>query len=690
MLPVAVDVPPMEKDWLLGARYEARIERTADEVVLTNGLVERRIQLRPFVGTTSLLRLDTGEQFVRTVEPEGRLTLSGRDVWLGGVTSVPNKAYLLPEWIPLLQPHPQSLPLVGVTESDIPAPVPYRPAQGQTWPPAGKAVVLTFQDGSVRASVRIEVYSGLPVFGKQVTVTNQGPSLFRMERFTSERLSLVEGESTVELPSRFRLPNVSVFTNMSFGGSDGPSRCARWETDPTYETQVNYAKTTPCVLDVQPPTGPGLDLSPGDDVDSVRSYLLLHDTDDRERRSLAQRKFYRALAPWTQQNPIIFHLRSIRDEDVRRGIDQAAECGFELVILSFGSGLNMEDTSPANLAKFKALNDYAQSKGVRLGGYSLLASRRIDDANDVINPATGKTGGAIFGNSPCLGSSWGIAYFEKIKTFLAETGMSCLEHDGNYPGDVCASTSHPGHRDLADSQWKQHRMIADFYAWCRERDIYLNVPDFYYLNGSNKNGMGYRETNWSLPREQQHLHARQNLFDGTFDKTPSMGWMFVPLVEYHGGGPAATIEPLKEHLADYELHFANTFGYGAQACWRGVQLYDAPETKAMVQRMVGWFKRYRAILESDVIHLRRPDGRRLDFVLHANPALKEKAMLVVYNPTDRPLIETLRVPLTYAGSPASVRVREKEGNSRTVKPVRGVFEQRVTVPSRGWTYFVVE
>ena len=31
-----------------------------------------------------------------------------------------------------------------------------------------------------------------------------------------------------------------------------------------------------------------------------------------------------------------------------------------------------------------------------------------------------------------------------------------------------------------------------------------------------------------------------------------MGWMMVPLTEYHGGGAAATIEPLHEHLAHYE------------------------------------------------------------------------------------------------------------------------------------------
>ena len=68
---------------------------------------------------------------------------------------------------------------------------------------------------------------------------------------------------------------------------------------------------------------------------------------------------------------------------------------------------------------------------------------------------------------------------------------------------MCASTAHPGHRDLSDSQWTQWRAVTDFYRWCRGRGIYLNVPDWYFLAGSTKVAMGYREVNWSLPREQQ-------------------------------------------------------------------------------------------------------------------------------------------------------------------------------------------
>ena len=106
----------------------------------------------------------------------------------------------------------------------------------------------------------------------------------------------------------------------------------------------------------------------------------------------------------------------------------------------------------------KALNDYASSRGVALGGYSLLASRSIDKENDVVMPA-GKT--PQFGASPCIESRWGQEYMQKLRTYFKETGQDILEHDGSYPGDECASTTHPGHKGLNDSQWKQYQTIKD-------------------------------------------------------------------------------------------------------------------------------------------------------------------------------------------------------------------------------------
>lgn len=136
--------------------------------------------------------------------------------------------------------------------------------------------------------------------------------------------------------------------------------------------------------------------------------------------------------------------------------------------------------------------------------------------------------------------------------------MNVFENDGSYSGDPCASTSHSGHKGYLDSQWKQWKKINRFYRWCRAKGVYLNVPDWYFLSGSNKTPMGYVETNWSLPRAYQEIIERQNIYDGTWQKTPSMGFMFVPLTQYHGGGEAATIEPLNEHLDHYETASTGT------------------------------------------------------------------------------------------------------------------------------------
>ncbi|MEI0738134.1 hypothetical protein VQ056_18200 [Paenibacillus sp. JTLBN-2024] len=43
---------------------------------------------------------------------------------------------------------------------------------------------------------------------------------------------------------------------------------------------------------------------------------------------------------------------------------------------------------------------------------------------------------------------------------------------------------------------------------------------------------------------RQLMLARQNIFLTEHGKTPSMGWMFVPLMPYHGGGAEAILEPL--------------------------------------------------------------------------------------------------------------------------------------------------
>ena len=206
--------------------------------------------------------------------------------------------------------------------------------------------------------------------------------------------------------------------------------------------------------------------------------------------------------------------------------------------------------------------------------------------------------------------------------------------------------------------------------------------------------MGYRETNWSLPRAQQEIIERQNIYDGTWEKAPSMGWMFVPLVEYQGGGEAATIEPLKEHLPHYGQRLANLFGAGVQACYRGPQLYDSPQTKELVIKWVAFYKKHRSVLEGDIIHLRRPDGRDYDAILHVDPMGTEKGLVIVYNPLNEAITRTITIPVYYTGIKGKVNVQEQEDKSKVaIVPIvsDGLGDKislTINIPGKGYNYFI--
>jgi hypothetical protein len=508
---------------------------------------------------------------------------------------------------------------------------------------------------------------------------------------------LVEEESAVVgTPDQMKKQHgIYVETNYAFNNAmryDISDQTTHWKTDSTYTSQVNYNFQTPCLLEVYPEKLTGIELAPGAVFKSVRTHELLMDSYDRERRGLAIRRMYQVVAPWTTENPIFMHLVSKNDNEVRQAIDQCVATGYEALILSFGSHCNMEDTTAANILKWKELAAYAHSKKIMIGGYSLFSSRRISDEDDVIDPVTGKPdAGAFFGHAPCLGSKWGLAYIEKLKYFFSQTAFDLFENDGPYPGDVCASVTHPGHKGLDDSQWRQMEMQKGLYRWLNERGVYINAPDWYFLDGTNKIAIGYREVNFSLSREQQKMLNRQNIYDGLWEKSPSMSWGFVPLTKYQGGGPEAVLEPLSEHLKDYEQLMMQYYGAGVQACYRGPRLYDTEETKATVIKVINWYKKYRDILNSDVIHLRRPDGRDWDGILHVNPNLTIKGLVMLYNPLKGKIERTIKLPLYYSGLTSAAIVSEKGRTPVNYKINRDyTIDLSFTIQPEGYTWFIIE
>jgi hypothetical protein len=709
--------PITKKDWLVD-KVEARSDLYRwgkDRIMLTNGLISRAFSIEPDGSCVGFDLITTQESFLRAIKPEARITIDGKIIHVGGLLGQPVMNYFKYEWLSKMQEDPLAMHLMDYRVENINKRFDWKKRTGWMphdlpWPPPGKELIMdyAFQDDqkdllsdtygkdfieklfNILVEVHYEMYDGLPLLSKWITIKNMNPEPVRLDHFTSELLAFVEPESSVGDLENWETPNMTIETDYAFGGGmtqeSGLDKSYFWRIDTTYQTVINYNRVQPTLLAVEPALGPAVWIEPGQNLESYRVFELLHDSYDRERKGLEVRKMYRTIAPWVTENPILMHVRQADDQSVKTAIDQCVEVGFEMVILTFGSGFNLEDSTSKNLDRMKALAAYAHERGIALGGYSLLASRTIDVKNDVVMPEGQQP---RFGHSPCLQSEWGIQYFNNLYRFYQFTGLNVLEHDGSYPGDICISRDHPGHQDLQDSQWRQFEEIRDFYQWCRSKGVYLNVPDWYFLNGSNKIAMGYRETNWSLPREFQEIIERQNVYDGTWEKTPSMGWMFVPLVQYQGGGEAATIEPLKEHLGHYERRLANLFGAGVQACYRGPRLYDAPETREIVKKWVNFYKKHRTILDADILHIRRPDGRDFDGILHADPQGEEKGLLMLYNPLEVEIIKSINLNLYYTGSKGSVLMSKEDGEweKRDLNPLQQM-ELKIRIPPGKWTWYV--
>lgn len=691
-------------DWLIDNRgFVAKTEESTDgkRISIGNGLLRRTFRVKDGIACVGFENMTTAEQLLRAVKPEARITLNGTDYTIGGLIGQREQAYLLDAWIDSLKAAPSAFVFQRYTEKSILPLIHWKP---RFWrlndqQATGRELVFTYTGTAAVAGALVEihyaVFDGIPLLSKWVCVKNRGEEGLRVDQIVHEILAAPEEESAVvgkttqmKVPHSLYIENDFAFNNsMKASLSD---QATHWKADSTYTSQVNYDYQTPCLLEIYPEKGMHITLGKGEEMTSVRSYELLLDSYDRERNGLAQRRIYSTIAPWTTENPVFMHLVSTDEKVVKTAIDQCAETGYEAVILSFGSGLNMEDTSAANIRTYKAYADYAHGKGIALGGYSLFSSRRIDDETDVIDPKTNKPGGAFFGHAPCLGSRWGLAYIAKLKKFIGETGFDLFENDGPYPGDVCASTTHPGHKGLEDSQWRQMALQKDLYHWMSEHGVYVNAPDWYFLDGTNKIALGYREVNFSLPRAQQVILNRQNIFDGTWEKTPSMSWGFVPLTEYQGGGAAATLEPLDGHLATYEQLMMQYYGAGVQACYRGPRLYDTERTKSKVKEVIGWYKTHRTVLNANFIHLRRADGRDWDGIMHVDPRGKEKALVMLYNPLKTAIRRKVNLPLYYTGLREKALVRIKNEGEKGYAPDRDyTISVDVDIPAEGYTWMLI-
>jgi hypothetical protein len=156
-----------------------------------------------------------------------------------------------------------------------------------------------------RISVHYELYDGIPLFCKWLTVTQSAEKPVRLNQFVGHELKLAEVESSVNQAPVSEKFNLWIEADMAFGDMvpEYANPCVQYVSDPEYPTQVHYGLQTPCLMRSRPPIGPDQEVSRAKPFESFRTFELLLDSSERERRSLARRKMYRTIAPWTQENP---------------------------------------------------------------------------------------------------------------------------------------------------------------------------------------------------------------------------------------------------------------------------------------------------------------------------------------------------------------------------------------------------
>ncbi len=692
-----------EPDWLINpiqTPCKLLVEKSKDGITsnfqLNNGLVSRTFYLSDNLACVGFKNLSNDAEYIRAIKPEARIRIDSIWYEVGGLKGQQESSYLLKSWYPQLESGEQALVLEKVETTEPVERYPWKPiyhALETAWPAKGLHVTMTYKPTKemialkdFEVKINYEIYQGIPVITKWFEVTNNSDKKVVVNSFESEVLAINQDQiKRLQVESDFAFAAVNKdIMGSSFVHYKGklsaddpynrykmPSSTTLWTIDPDYNTWATQNQAEDKLLEFQHrnlllsrlPVGPNVFLTKEIPFKSFVTFELMHDSDDKERRSLGYRRMYKKLAPQVTESLLSVYMPSNDPAKIKGMLNQMAELRMERME-TMGEGRVSHDNLSENYVAFwKDLAGYAKERGIILGGYELqTASRGRGDEVNCIDPTTGKPGSS-FGQSVCIASKWKDSYFGNMWKFYDRTGLMCYNIDGPYHGDICASTSHKYHRGLEDSQWEQWKTQVEVIHECLRRGMRVQVPDWYFLNGSAATGMGYREAAANLTPQQQLLLGRQYIYDGTWYKLPTMGWMHLQLVGPYANDPHIGLLPLKKNTDRYKQALMQYLASGCQLGILGYELYDSPETKAMVSECLDWFREYRDILTSEIIHVSRPNGRDLDCLLHVNPFINHKGMIIVFNPTDNEITKNLKIPLYYTGLKNSVIVRMEGTNS---------------------------
>ena len=222
-----------QNDWLVQVfRQPASVVESDNQLILDNGLIQRTFVTSPNFATVNYTNQITGNSLLRGIKPEAVLTINGHQYEVGGLEGQPDYAYLDSEWISDLTSADNAFQFsgyrVGETETHYPW-VRRRSTTSSVYPPEGVTLTIEFTPptslDAILIYVHYELYRGIPVLSKWITVRNKSQKPIQLDALSCEILAVNEQE-------KHRL---HVESDYAFSGVE----TTQWGPDADYKTQVD-------------------------------------------------------------------------------------------------------------------------------------------------------------------------------------------------------------------------------------------------------------------------------------------------------------------------------------------------------------------------------------------------------------------------------------------------------------------
>lgn len=601
--------------WVIdGSCYKSDIKIGKDSVILSNGLVFREMAFNGCV-TKSYKNLICNTEFIDKSMSDTAIVIAGNTINLSEF---------------------EFLEINFVERLKI---MDFKPSNTMTeireYPPAGQAIELSYKNDKLNLFIKVhyEIYNSIPTIMKQVFVTNNSTNNINIENIKTDILNITKNKDRIFFDSNFNALNFSDVRLDIF--SD------------------HYARYVYDILDFSPKYKMNIEVKPKETIASIISYETAFVAEYYEQKWIEIKTVYRFLAPWIMDSALFFHLISNSSSKLKKAVDQCAEVGAEMIIQSFGSGVRMQSKSDRYLNRIKRAYDYGHSKGIRMGAYTLAY---VKNYLPIMSPEAINHDYSHI--CRCLATEWAQKYTKSIINFLDKTGADAIEIDGPYGMQLCSGGKTHLHKDFTDSQYKQWKLsIDDWYKQMKSRNIYINAPDWHFLNGTNRCPIGYEEIAFSEKRAEQLVVSRIYYYKGTFTRNPSQGWGFLPLNVYHGGGESARFSPTDKNRFEYDWALAQIVASGVWPTLRGTNVYDSEVGKEILKRWISVYKKHRQVLNGIPVHFLPPIINKnnperttcLDAIMTQNPSGEEKGFVMFFNQTDADIEKTVTIPVYYTG-----------------------------------------